>query len=197
MCGNVSGVTDLQEMVSGSVQSRSSYLLVCLVCCLVWIIITYKESFHILLYQKLEKFYGLIWQVQLIVPVGLHHQRNVCCKTWHKKPGTEVCIGCHALYWQFYQQWTDEFWCVAPACCLHTVVPGIVCDGRDIAVKCRLFHIASCLSSYYSPFNPICTPFDRIYRTVLPHHISRYDTCHCHVGHRYVMWECGSISVEQ
>jgi hypothetical protein len=46
------------------------------------------------------------------------------------------------------------------------------------------------------PFNPICTPFNRIYLTVLPHHISWYDTCHCEVGHRYVMWEYGSISVE-
>jgi len=78
----------------------------------------------------------------LIVPVVLHHQRNICCKTWHKKPVTEVCISCHILYWQFYHQWTDESWCVAPACCLHTVVPGIVCDSRDIVVTTVVVHTA-------------------------------------------------------
>jgi hypothetical protein len=96
----------------------------------------------------------------VMVPVGLHHQRNICYKTWHKKPGTEVCIGCQALYWQFYQQWADESCCVAPVCCLHTVVPGIVCDSGDSAVKFRLFRNSSCLSPYYSPFNPICTLFN-------------------------------------
>jgi len=35
MCGNVSGVTVLQEMVSGSVHSHSIVLLACPVCCLV------------------------------------------------------------------------------------------------------------------------------------------------------------------
>jgi hypothetical protein len=66
------------------------------------------------------------------------------------------------LYWQFCQQWTDESWCVAAACCLHTVVLGIVCESRDIAVKYRLFHTSSCRSTYYSPFNPVCTPFDTV-----------------------------------
>ena len=161
MCGNVTVVTVLQEMVSEFVHSHSSGLLACLVCCLVWIIITYKEGFHILWYQTLEKVHCLMCEVQLTVPVGLHNQSNVCCKTWHKKRGNEVCIVCHALYWQFYQQWTDESWCVTPACCLHTVMLGTVCDSRDIAVKCRLFCNCSHPSTSYSPFNPICTPFDR------------------------------------
>ena len=114
--------------MSGSVHLHSSGLLTCLVCCPVWIIIPYKEVFHILWYQTVQKVHCLMCQVQLTVPVGLHHQRNICCKTWHKISGTEVCIGCHTLYWQFYQQWTDGSWCVAPTCCLHTVVVGIVCD---------------------------------------------------------------------
>ena len=128
MCGNVSDVSVLQEIFSGSVHSQSSGLLVCLVCCPVWIRITQKEAFHFLFYPTLGKLHCLMCQVQLIVPVGLHHQRNICCKTWHKKPETHVCIGCHILYLQFYHQWTDESWCVTPACCLHTVVPTIVCD---------------------------------------------------------------------
>jgi len=110
-------------------------------------------------------------QVQLVVSVGLHHQRNVCCKTWHKKPGTEVCIACHTLY----QQWTDESWCVAPACCLHTVVLGIVCDSRVITETFA--------------FNPHLYTLWRIYLTALPHHITWYDTCQCIVGHRM---SCGS-----
>jgi hypothetical protein len=136
-------------------------------------------------------------QVQLIVPIGLHDHSNMCCKTWHIKPGTEVCIGCHTLCWQFYHQWTDECWCVAPACCLHTVVPGIVCDSGDVTVKFWLCCNCSHLSLSYLPFNPVCTAFDDIYLAILPHHISWYDTCHCPVGHRYVMVTSESISVEQ
>ena len=125
----------------------------------------------------------------LIVPVVLHHQRNICCKTWHKKPVTEVCISCHTLYWQFYHQWTGESWCVAPACCLHTVVPRIVCDSVT-AVKYRLCCNCSRPSSTYLPFNPVFTLFDMIYLNVVPCHISWCDTlmlcwsqiCQCHVG---------------
>jgi hypothetical protein len=65
------------------------------------------------------------------------------------------------LYWQFYQQWTDESWCVAPACCLHTVVLGIVCDSRDTAEKYHLCCNCSRPSLSCLPFNPVCTPFDR------------------------------------
>jgi len=183
MCGNVSGVTVLQEMVSGSVRSHSSDLLACFVCCPVWIVITFKEAFPILWYQAVQKVHCLMCQVQLTVPVGLHHQSNVCCKTWHKKPGTEVCIGCHTLYWQFYQQWTDEFWCVAPVCWLHIVVLGIVCDSRVITETFA--------------FNPHLYTLWQIYLTALPHHISWYDKCQCVVGHRNVMWEWGLLSVEQ
>jgi len=156
----VSGGIVLQEIFSGSVHSHSIYLLACPVCCWVWIIITKKEAFHILFYQTLGKLHCLMCQVQLTVPVGLHHQRNICCKTWHKKYGTEACIGCHTLYWQFYHQWTDESWCVAPACCLQTVVLGIVCESGDIAVMYCLCCNCNRLSLSYSPFNPICTSLD-------------------------------------
>ena len=154
MCVNVSGFTFLQEILSGSVHSHSSGLLACLLCCPVWIIITQKEAFLILWYQALGKVHCLMCQLQLIVKFGLHHQRNICCKTWHKKPGTEVRIGCHALSWQFYQQWTDESRCVAPACYLHTVVLGIVCDSRDIAVKYRVCCKCSRPSPSYSRVHP-------------------------------------------
>jgi hypothetical protein len=130
------------------------------VCCPVWII-TYKEAFHILWYQTMQKVHCLKYQVQLTVPVGLHHQSNICCKTWHKKPVTEVCIGWHTLCWQFYHQWTDGSWCVAPFCCLHTVVLGTVCDSRDIAVKLCLSCNCGCSSRTYLPFNPVCTRCDR------------------------------------
>ena len=156
-----------------------------------------EKAFYFLLYHSVQKVHCLMCQVHLTVPFGLHQQRNICCKTWCKKPVTEVCIGCHTLYWQFYQQWTDVSWCVAPPPCPHTVVPGIVCESGDIAVKYRLGCNWSQSSPSYSSLNRVCTPFDSVYLTVLPHHISRYDTCHCHVGHRYVMWECGSVSVEQ
>ena len=79
--GNVSGVIVLQEVLSGSVHSYSSGLLVCLLCHPVSIIMTQQEAFHILLYQTLEMVHCLICQVLLIVPVGLHYQRNICCKT--------------------------------------------------------------------------------------------------------------------
>jgi hypothetical protein len=131
-------------------------------------------------------------QVQLIVPVGLHHHMNICCKTWHKKPVTAVCIGCHTLCWQFYHQWLDECWCVAAACCLHIIVPGIVCGSGDITVKFQLCCNCCHSSTSYAPFNPIYTPLTDIYiytyMTILPHHLSWYDTCHwgwsqmCHVG---------------
>ena len=177
-------------MVSEPVHSHSIGRLECPVCCLVWIIIPYKEAFHILWYQTVQKVHCVMCQVQLTVPVGLHHQRNICCKTWHKKPGTEVCIGCHTLCWQFYHQWTDVSWCVAPACCLHTVVPGIVCDSRDIPVKFHLFCYSSCLSPYYSPFNLIFTPFDWIYLSVLPHHLSWYE---CVTSRLVTDMSCGNM----
>ena len=161
-------------MLSGSVHSHSCGLRLCLICCLAQIV-TQKEAFHILWYQTVQKGHCPVCQVQLIVPVGLHHQRNVCCKTWHKKPGTEVCIGCHTLYWQFYQQWTDESLCVAPTCCLHTVLPGIVCESGDIAVKYHLCCNCSHPSWSYSSVNLVCTPFDRVFLTVLSCHISWYD----------------------
>ena len=164
---NVSGVTDLQEMVSVSVHSHSIYLSACLVCVHPVFIITYKEAFHILWYRTMQKVHCLKYQVQLIVPVGLHHQSNICCKTWHKKPVTQVNIGCHALCWQFYHQWTDGSCCVAPAWCLHTVVLGPVYDSRDIAMK--------------------------LYLTVLPCHIRRCDTslpCWSKVGR----WGGGDVS---
>jgi len=158
------------------------------VCRRVWII-NMKKAFHFLLYHTVQKVHCLMCQVQLIVPVGLHHERNICCKTWHKKPVTEVCISCHTLYWQFYHQWTGESWCVAPACCLHTVVPRIVCDSVT-AVKYRLCCNCSRPSSTYLPFNPVFTLFDMIYLNVVPCHISWCDTlmlcwsqiCQCHVG---------------
>jgi len=162
MCGNVSGVIVLQDIVSESfhshsesVHSHSSGLLACPVCCLVWIIIPYKEAFHILWYRTVQKVHCLMRQVQLTVPVCLHNQRNICCKTWHKKLETEICIGCHTLYWQIYQQWTDETLCVAPACCLHTVRLGIVCDSWDITLKyhlCCNFRRPSAFIHRSSPF---------------------------------------------
>ena len=120
-----------------------------------------EKAFHFLLYHSVQKVHCLICQIQLTVPFVLHQQRNICYKTLHKKPVTEVCIGSHTLYWQFYHQWTDESWWVAPACCLHTVVPKIICDSRDMAVKFHLCCKFRWLSSSYLLFNPVCTPFDR------------------------------------
>ena len=115
-----------------------------------------QKAFLILWYQTMQ-VYCLMCQVQLIIPVGLHRQRNVCCKTWHKKPGTEVCIGCHTLYWQFYHQWTEESWCVEPACCVHSVVPRIVCESRDIAVIVVIVVAPHRLFRHSTPFVPPLT----------------------------------------
>ena len=147
-------------MVSGSVHSHSSGLLACLVCCPVWIIITQKEAFPVLLYQAVQKVNCVMCPSTVDSTSWSAPPEECMLQTWYKKPGTEVCIGCHALYWQFYQQWTDESWCVAPACCLHIVVLGIVCYSRDIAENYHLRCNCSHPSCSYSPFNPVCTPFN-------------------------------------
>jgi hypothetical protein len=79
------------------------------------------------------------------------------------------------LYWQFYQQWTDEYWCVAPACCRHSVVLGIVCESRDIAEKFHLFIILAASLHIIHRSTPFVQPLTDM---------SDYsDTLHCLVWH--------------
>ena len=120
-----------------------------------------KQEFSVSSWRSNQGYIKMHGQptIKLIVPVIPHRQRNICCKTWHKKPGTEVCVGCHTLSWQFYDQWTDESWCVAPVCCLHTVVLGIVTVGillRSI-VSVVIVVVPLCLICHSTPFVPPLT----------------------------------------